>query len=209
MHSVRYLGKQFIEIKSISTSPDTAFKNVENVQQYTINYLQEIESSRTAIQTNIDSNYRNIDNLELKLISFTNQIQTDALYLDEFKTLLKEVEEKIKISKSSDYDLSSRILLLSEKRELSELITIQMNELESKKYEINVMKSLKINYENGIQRDLDKITQLKSSFNTASEITTKQLPARKLLIIIASFVAGFFLSIFVVFIRQAFLQEQK
>ena len=68
---------------------------------------------------------------------------------------------------------------------------------------------MKINYENLIQKDLDRITQLKSFLNTASEITTKELPARKLLIIIASFVAGFFLSIFFVFIRQAFLQEQK
>ena len=39
LHSVKHLGKASVEIRSSSTSQDTAIKDVENVQPYTINYL--------------------------------------------------------------------------------------------------------------------------------------------------------------------------
>ena len=76
---------------------------------------------------------------------------------------------------------------------------------------------MQLKFSNQKEYVLDEITQIKSIIqkndysviSTYSEITTKQVPVRKLFIIIAGFVVGFFLSIFVVLIRQASLQEQK
>ena len=88
--------------------------------------------------------------------------------------------------------MSSSILLLSEKRKLFELITNQKSKLESIDYSSKLMEYEEESLEKQIQDRLDKITQLKSTIqkndysvtNTYSEITTKQLPARKLFIII-------------------------
>ena len=267
LHSVSFLGNQYILMKSISTSSDTAIKNLENVQHYLTNYPKEkfaIEQKKlellinTRHQPKIDSaekeiqvRYQKIEQLKLlieqlklqndsdknklddidkneleqRIIHRKKEMQIVAFYLDEYKTLLKEVDEKIKILKSSDSDLSSSILLISEKRKLSELIGSHQNQLEDIEYffKFNVPNQ-KENLEKEIQSFsnqkeyvLDEITQIKSIIqkndysviSTYSEITTKQVPVRKLFIIIAGFVVGFFLSIFVVFIRQAFLQEQK
>ena len=169
------------------------------------------------MQEEIDEHNIVFDIAKLTIIRQKKEQQNLALFLDKYKTQLKELVEEKKILKSSNY---SSVLLLREKRRLSQLIKSSITEFNARDFEIKTGEIYQLKLEKNIQGKLDKITPIKSrkpknqndnSFSNDynSEITTKGLFLPKLLTIIVGFVAGFFLSIFVVIIRQAFLQEQK
>ena len=202
----------FIDIKSEANSNEIASREILSVMSFIRDKHQSIlndvknrhELEIKKINTKID----NIKNKEIKLLVEKIKIQT--LSLNDYELLLKHTEKNIKAIESSNPMLTA--LKLMEKRDLFLFITKLKLQLIDMYNEKNKLETISI--DNLLkERELILSMLLPRNYKNSEivgQLVTSDYPIKpkKKPIVMVAFIAGFILSIFLVFMMNAFRKEE-
>jgi len=190
----------FLEIKALAKSNEVASQKVSKVVLYIQDthkkILDDIRNRRefkiSNINNKINNKIRNIEDLEIKLL--TQKITTQMANLEEYRIQLSRTNTVIKDIEKNNPVLTA--LKLMEKRDISAFIielNLQVMDMLYKKDELESM-LLPHNYKNS---------------EIVGKIITSDSPIKpkKKLIVAVAFIAGLILSIFLVFLINAFKAE--
>ena len=210
--SVPKKSNNFIEIKAEATSNKLASEEILKVVAYIKNkhqkILNDVKNRRELEIRNINAKINNIKNKEVKLLS--EKINIQQANLNDYKLQLSTIGHNIKEIENTNPALTA--LKLMEKRDLSSFIlelNLQLMDMRNKKDElettsINQLLEKKQLVESMMLPHNYKNTEIVGRVIT-SDFPTK--PKKKLIVTVA-FIAGFILSIFLVFIMNAFRKEE-
>jgi capsular polysaccharide biosynthesis protein len=202
----------FIEIKAQAISNRAASEEILDVVNFVRKkhqkILDDVKNRREFEIKNIDTKINNIKNK--KLVLLTEKIAIQQINLNNYKLQLGAINENIQNIENINPTLTA--LKLMEKRDLSGFIldlNLGLIDLRNKKDELETTT---------INQLLEKKQQVASTLLThnyknsqiVGQIITNDYPAKpkKTLIITIAFIAGFILSIFLIFILNAFRDEK-
>jgi LPS O-antigen subunit length determinant protein (WzzB/FepE family) len=201
----------FVDIKAEAISNEIASGEILKVVTYIQNkhqkILHDVKNRRELEIKNIETKIDNIKNKEVKLLS--EKINIQQANLEDYKQQLNTIGNNIKDIENTNPALTA--LKLMEKRDLSSFIlelNLQLMDMRNKKDELETT---------AINQLLEKKQLVKSMMlphnykNSAivGKIIVNDYPTKpkKKLIVAVAFIAGFILSIFLVFIMNAFRKE--
>ncbi len=205
----------FIEIKAEAISNDLASQEIITVVSYIKNkhqnILNDVKNRRELEIKNIETkikNIKNIKNKEIKLLS--EKIRIQQTNLDNYKQQLDTISKNIKDIENTNPALTA--LKLMEKRDLSSFIlelNLQLMDMRNKKDELETTAINKLLEKKQLVESMMLPHNYKNS-EIIGQIITSDHPAKpkKKLIVAVAFIAGFILSIFLVFIMNAFRKEE-
>ena len=201
----------FIDIKSEANSNEIASREILSVMSFIRDKHQSIlndvknrhELEIKKINTKID----NIKNKEIKLLVEKIKIQT--LSLNDYELLLKHTEKNIKAIESSNPMLTA--LKLMEKRDLFLFITklkLQLIDMYNEKNKLETISIDNLLKERKLILSMLLPRNYKNS-EIVGQLVTSDYPIKpkKKPIVMVAFIAGFILSIFLVFIMNAFRKK--
>ena len=202
----------FIDIKSEANSNEIASREILSVMSFIRDKHQSIlndvknrhELEIKKINTKID----NIKNKEIKLLVEKIKIQT--LSLNDHKLLLKNIEKNIKALENTNPELAA--LKFMEKRDLLSFIVESNLRLIDMHYKKDKLETTSIN--NLLEkRKLISSILLPHNYKNSEivgQLITSDYPIKpkKKPIVAVAFIAGFILSIFLVFMMNAFRKEE-
>ena len=198
--------KEFIEIKSLSSSNKFATKEIKEVVNYIKsqhkNILDEVKQRREIEIKNIDAKIVNIKNKAIPLLE--NKIKLQEKTLLNFKNQINLISNNLKKIESSDPSLTA--LMLMEKRDLTTLIislNTQLMDMRDKKESLATTTINNLNEDKLLSSSLILSHNYKNT-QIVGEIITNDYPIKpkKKLIVTVAFVTGLILSIFLVFFLE-------
>jgi LPS O-antigen subunit length determinant protein (WzzB/FepE family) len=201
----------FVDIKAEAISNEIASGEILKVVTYIQNkhqkILHDVKNRRELEIKNIETKIDNIKNKEVKLLS--EKINIQQANLEDYKQQLNTIGNNIKDIENTNPALTA--LKLMEKRDLSSFIlelNLQLMDMRNKKDEL---KTTAIN-QLLEKKQLVKSMMLPHNYKNSAivgKIIVNDYPTKpkKKLIVAVAFIAGFILSIFLVFIMNAFRKE--
>jgi len=209
--SVPKKSNNFIEIKAEATSNKLASEEIIKVVVYIKNkhqkILNDVKNRRELEIKNIEVKINNIKNKEIKLLSKKIKIQQSNL--DDYKNQLNTIGRNIKDIENTNPALTA--LKLMEKRDLSSFIlelNLQLMDMRNKKDELETTSINQLLEKKQLVKSMMLPHNYKNS-EVIGRVITNDYPIKpkKKLIVAVAFIAGFILSIFLVFIMNAFRKE--
>ncbi|CAC9602746.1 hypothetical protein [uncultured Gammaproteobacteria bacterium] len=201
----------FIEIKAEAISNEIAsqeiFKAISYIKEKHQKILNDVKNRRELEIKNINTEIYFIKNKEIKLLS--EQINTQQENLDDYKLQLNTIAKNIKDIENTNPALTA--LKLMEKRDFSSFIlelNLQLMDMHSEKAELETTAINQL-LENKQLIELLMLPHNYKNSEVIGRVLTNDYPAKpkKRLIVTIAFIAGFILSIFLVFIMNAFRKE--
>ena len=201
----------FIEIKAEAISNELAsqeiLKVVSHIQNKHQKILDDVKNRRELEIKNIETKIDNIKNKEVKLL--TEKINIQQVNLDDYKLQLNTIGKNIKDIENSNPALTA--LKLMEKRDLSSFIlelNLQLMDMRNKKDELKTISINQLLEKKQLVASMLLPHNYKNS-EIVGQVITNDYPAKpkKKLIVAVAFIAGFILSILLVFIMNAFRKE--
>jgi len=201
----------FVEIKAEAISNELASQEILKVVSYIKNkhrkILDDVKNRRELEIKNIETKIYNIKNKEVKLL--TEKINIQQTNLDDYKLQLNTIGKNIKDIENSNPALTA--LKLMEKRDLSSFIlelNLQLMDMRNKKDELQTTSINQLLEKKQLVASMMLPHNYKNS-EIVGQVITNDYPAKpkKKLIVAVAFIAGFILSIFLVFIMNAFRKE--
>jgi LPS O-antigen subunit length determinant protein (WzzB/FepE family) len=201
----------FVEIKAEAISNELASQQILKVVSYIKNkhqkILDDVTNRRELEIKNIETKIYNIKNKEVKLL--TEKINIKQTNLDEYKLQLNTIGKNIKDIENSNPALTA--LKLMEKRDLSSFIlelNLQLMDMRNKKDELQTTSINQLFEKKQLVASMMLPHNYKNS-EIVGQVITNDYPAKpkKKPIVAVAFIAGFILSIFLVFIMNAFRKE--
>jgi uncharacterized protein involved in exopolysaccharide biosynthesis len=211
--------KGFFDIKSESSSNELATNEINKVVTHIKNkhqiIIDNVKNRRKLESKNIQANIDNIKNKDIKLLvdrvnSRQKTLKQYQIHLSQLivnkDTTIKENPTLIDL-KQAEYELSIKRDSLSKKREVLNSINAIESEIESMQNSINIL-DRKI-YSLSKQKELIDTSHNYKNSEVIGQVITNDYPTKpkKKLIVVVAFIAGFILSIFLVFIMNAFRKE--
>jgi len=210
--SVPKKSNNFIEIKAEATSNKLASEEIIKVVVYIKNkhqkILNDVKNRRELEIKNIEVKINNIKNKEIKLLS--EKIKIQQANLDDYKNQLNTIGRNIKDIENTNPALTA--LKLMEKRDLSSFIlelSLQLMDMRNKKDELETTSINQLLEKKQLVKSMMLPHNYKNS-EVIGQVITNNYPIKpkKKLIVAVAFIAGFILSIFLVFIMNAFRKEE-
>lgn len=210
--SVPKKSNNFIEIKAEATSNKLASEEIIKVVVYIKNkhqkILNDVKNRRELEIKNIEVKINNIKNKEIKLLS--EKIKIQQANLDDYKNQLNTIGRNIKDIENTNPALTA--LKLMEKRDLSSFIlelNLQLMDMRNKKDELETTSINQLLEKKQLVKSMMLPHNYKNS-EVIGQVITNNYPIKpkKKLIVAVAFIAGFILSIFLVFIMNAFRKEE-
>jgi LPS O-antigen subunit length determinant protein (WzzB/FepE family) len=202
----------FIDIKSEANSNEIASREILSVMSFIRDkhqkILNDIKNRRELKIKNINTKIDTIKNKEIKLLVEKIKIQT--LSLNDHKLLLKNIEKNIKALENTNPELAA--LKFMEKRDLLSFIVESNLRLIDMHYKKDKLETTSIN--NLLEkRKLISSILLPHNYKNSEivgQLITSDYPIKpkKKPIVAVAFIAGFILSIFLVFMMNAFRKEE-
>jgi LPS O-antigen subunit length determinant protein (WzzB/FepE family) len=201
----------FVEIKAEAISNELASQQILKVVSYIKNkhqkILDDVTNRRELEIKNIETKIYNIKNKEVKLL--TEKINIQQANLDDYKLQLNTIGKNIKDIENSNPALTA--LKLMEKRDLSSFIlelNLQLMDMRNKKDELQTTSINQLFEKKQLIASMMLPHNYKNS-EIVGQIITNDYPTKpkKKLILAVALIAGFILSIFLVFIMNAFRKE--
>ena len=201
----------FVEIKAEAISNELASQEILKVASYIKNkhqkILDDVKNRRELEIKNIETKIYNIKNKEVKLL--TEKITIQQTNLDDYKLQLNTIGKNIKDIENSNPALTA--LKLMEKRDLSSFIlelNLQLMDMRNKKDELQTTSINQLSEKKQLIASMMLPHNYKNS-EIVGQVITNDYPTKpkKKLIVAIAFIAGFILSIFLVFIMSAFRKE--
>ncbi len=201
----------FIEIKSEAISNEIASREILKVVAHIKNnhqkILDDVKNRRELEISNIDTKIDNIKNKEIRLLS--KKINIQQANLDNYKQQLNTIGKNIKDIENTNPALTA--LKLMEKRDLSSFIlelNLQLMDMRNKKDELETTSINQLLEKKQLVESMMLPHNYKNS-EVIGRVITNDYPIKpkKKLIVVVAFIAGFILSIFLVFIMNAFRKE--
>jgi LPS O-antigen subunit length determinant protein (WzzB/FepE family) len=201
----------FVEIKAEAISNELASQQILKVVSYIKNkhqkILDDVTNRRELEIKNIETKIYNIKNKEVKLL--TEKINIQQANLDDYKLQLNTIGKNIKDIENSNPALTA--LKLMEKRDLSSFIlelNLQLMDMRNKKDELQTTSINQLFEKKQLVASMMLPHNYKNS-EIVGQVITNDYPAKpkKKPIVAVAFIAGFILSIFLVFIMNAFRKE--
>ena len=201
----------FIEIKSEAISNEVASREILKVVSYIKNkhqkILNDVKNRHELEIKNIDTKIYNIKNKETKLLG--EKINMQQANLDDFKLQLDTIGENIKDIENTNPALTA--LKLMEKRDLSSFIlelNLQLMDMRNNKDELETTSINQLLKKKQLVESIMLPHNYKNSA-VVGRVITSDYPAKpkKKLIVTVAFIVGLILSIFLVFIINAFRKE--
>ncbi len=202
----------FIEIKAEAISNELASQEIITVVSYIENkhqnILNDVKNRRELEIKNIETKINNIKNKEIKLLS--EKIRIQQANLNNYKQQLETIGKNIKDIENTNPALTA--LKLMEKRDLSSFIlelNLQLMDMRNTKDELETTTINNLLEKKQLVESMMLPHNYKNS-EIIGQIITSDHPAKpkKELIVAVAFIAGFILSIFLVFIMNAFRKEE-
>jgi capsular polysaccharide biosynthesis protein len=202
----------FIEIKAEAISNEIASREILKVVSYIQNkhekILIDVKNRRELEINNIDTKINNIKNKEIKLLS--KKINIQQKNLNDYKLQLNTISKNIKDIENSNPALIA--LRLMEKRDLSYFIlelNLQLMYVRNKKDELETTSINQLLEKKQLIESMMLPHNYKNS-EVIGQVMTNNYPTKpkKKLIVTVAFIAGFILSIFLVFIMNVFRKEE-
>lgn len=201
----------FLEIKSQSTSNDLATDEINKVIKYIQNkhraVMDDVKNRRKSEIRNIQNKIDNITNKEIKLL--VQKINAQQNNLDNYQSQLNKMITNIEDISKTDPALTA--IKLMEKRDISTFaakLNLQLMDMRDKK---DTLETTTINELLEKKRLVESMLLPHNYKNSAviGRVITNDYPIKpkKKLIVAVAFIAGFILSIFLVFIMNAFRKE--
>jgi len=209
--SVPKKSNNFIEIKAEATSNKLASEEILKVVAHIKNkhqqILNDVKNRRELEIKNINTKIYNIKNKEVKLLSEKINIQQSNL--DDYKLQLDTIGRNIKEIENTNPALTA--LKLMEKRDLSSFIlelNLQLMDMRNQKDELETTNINRLVEKKQLVESMMLPHNYKNS-EVIGRVITNDYPTKpkKKLIVAVAFIAGFILSIFLVFIMNAFRKE--
>ena len=201
----------FIEIKSEAISNEVASREILKVVSYIKNkhqkILNDVKNRHELEIKNIDTKIYNIKNKETKLLG--EKINMQQANLDDFKLQFDTIGENIKDIENTNPALTA--LKLMEKRDLSSFIlelNLQLMDMRNNKDELETTSINQLLKKKQLVESIMLPHNYKNSA-VVGRVITSDYPAKpkKKLIVTVAFIVGLILSIFLVFIINAFRKE--
>ena len=201
----------FVEIKAEAISNELAsqgiLKVVSHIQNKHQKILDDVRNRRELEIKNIEKKIDNIKNKEVKLL--TEKINIQQANLDDYKLQLNTIGKNIKDIENSNPALTA--LKLMEKRDLSSFIlelNLQLMDMRNKKDELQTTSNNQLFEKKQLVASMMLPHNYKNS-EIVGQVITNDYPAKpkKKPIVAVAFIAGFILSIFLVFIMNALRKE--
>ncbi len=169
--------------------------------------LDDVKNRRELEISNIDTKIDNIKNKEIRLLS--KKINIQQANLDNYKQQLNTIGKNIKDIENTNPALTA--LKLMEKRDLSSFIlelNLQLMDMRNKKDELETTSINQLLEKKQLVESMMLPHNYKNS-EVIGRVITNDYPIKpkKKLIVVVAFIAGFILSIFLVFIMNAFRKE--
>ena len=191
--------------EAIKFSQDSYMKSLDNIVN---SFSDEIKAKELQIDFLINSSLSNKESRHLEVINAINKIDSEV-DLDKIKI---NFLSKLLITQKNDLILEDQLMTLQAKvKELEKkkgslekkIILIDSsdfvgNEVFEFKQEIN-----------SLEKQSKLIKNSSSKTQPIRELVTSEIKTKTLLIILIGTILGFIFSVFIVFIRQAFLKEQN
>jgi len=202
----------FIEIKAEAISNELASQEIITIVSYIENkhqnILNDVKNRRELEIKNIETKINNIKNKEIKLLS--EKIRIQQANLNNYKQQLETIGKNIKDIENTNPALTA--LKLMEKRDLSSFIlelNLQLMDMRNTKDELETTTINNLLEKKQLVESMMLPHNYKNS-EIIGQIITNDHPAKpkKKLIVAVAFIAGFILSIFLVFIMNAFRKEE-
>ena len=210
--SVPKKSNNFIEIKAEAISNKIASREILKVVDYIKNkhqkILSDVKNRRELEIKNINTKIDNIKNKEIKLLS--EKIDIQQANLNDYKLQLNTIGKNIKDIENSNPALTA--LKLMEKRDLSSFIlelNLQLMDMRNQKDELETTSINQLLEKKQLVESMMLPHNYKNS-EVIGRVITNDYPIKpkKSLIVAVAFIAGFILSIFLVFIMNAFRKEE-
>lgn len=201
----------FIEIKSEAISNEIASREILKVVAHIKNnhqkILDDVKNRRELEISNIDTKINNIKNKEIRLLS--KKINIQQANLDNYKQQLNTIGKNIKDIENTNPALTA--LKLMEKRDLSSFIlelNLQLMDMRNKKDELETTSINQLLEKKQLVESMMLPHNYKNS-EVIGRVITNDYPIKpkKKLTVAVAFITGFILSIFLVFIMNAFRKE--
>ena len=211
--SVPKKSNNFIEIKAEAISNEIASREILKVVDYIKNkhqkILSDVKNRRELEIKNIDTKIDNIKNKEVKLLS--EKINIQQANLNDYKLQLDTISHNIKEIENTNPALTA--LKLMEKRDLSSFIlklNLQLMDMRNQKDELETTNINRLVEKKQLVESMMLPHNYKNS-EVIGRVITNDYPIKpkKKLIVAVAFIAGFILSIFLVFIMNAFRKEDS
>jgi len=211
--SVPKKSNNFIEIKAEAISNKIASREILKVVDYIKNkhqkILSDVKNRRELEIKNINTKIDNIKNKEIKLLS--EKIDIQQANLNDYKLQLNTIGKNIKDIENSNPALTA--LKLMEKRDLSSFIlelNLQLMDMRNQKDELETTSINQLLEKKQLVESMMLPHNYKNS-EVIGRVITNDYPTKpkKKLIVSVAFIAGFILSIFLVFIMNAFRKEEE
>ena len=209
--SVPKKSSNFIEIKAEAISNEIASREILRVVDYIKNkhqkILNDVKNRRELEIKNINTKIDNIKSKEIKLLS--EKIDIQQANLNDYKLQLNTIGKNIKDIENSNPALTA--LKLMEKRDLSSFIlelNLQLMDMRNQKDELETTSINQLLEKKQLVESMMLPHNYKNS-EVIGRVITNDYPIKpkKKLIVAVAFIAGFILSIFLVFIMNAFRKD--
>ena len=191
--------------EAIKFSQDSYMKTLDNIVN---SFSDGIKAKELQIDFLINSTLSNKESRQLKVINEINEIDS-KVDLDKIKI---NFLSKLLITQKNDLILEDQLMILQAKvKELEKkkeslerkIILIDSSDIFSKEV-------FKFKQEiNSLEKQSKLIKNSSSKTQPIRELVTSEIKTKTLLIILIGTILGFIFSVFIVFIRQAFLKEQN
>jgi len=209
--SVPKKSSNFIEIKAEAISNEIASREILRVVDYIKNkhqkILNDVKNRRELEIKNINTKIDNIKSKEIKLLS--EKIDIQQANLNDYKLQLNTIGKNIKDIENSNPALTA--LKLMEKRDLSSFIlelNLQLMDMRNQKDELETTSINQLLEKKQLVESMMLPHNYKNSEVIGRVITNDHpIKPKKKLVVAVAFIAGFILSIFLVFIMNAFRKE--
>jgi len=202
----------FIEITAQAISNEIASREVTKVVSYIQTkhqiILDDVRNRRELEINNINTKINNIKNKEMALLF--NKIEIQTANLEDYKSQLKQANNIIRDIENTNPELTA--LKLMEKRDLSVFIVnlnLQIMDMRNRKDELETTPINDLIEQRTLLESMLMPHNYKNS-EVVGKIITSDSPIKpkKKLIVAVAFIAGLMLSIFLVFIMNAFKEPE-
>jgi len=203
----------FLDIKSQSTSNELVVNEVNKVVSYIQNkhqtIMDDVKNRRKLEIKNIQTRIDNIKNKEIKLLM--QKINAQQNNLDNYRVQLNKMITNIEDISKTDPALTA--LKLMEKRDISTFVAelnLQLMDMRDKKDTLETTTISELVERKKLVESMLLPHNYKNS-EVIGRVITNDYPVKpkKKLIVAVAFIAGFILSIFLVFIMNAFRKEEN
>jgi len=206
-------SKNFIEIKAQATSNQIATREVtkvvENIQAKHQTILNDVKNRRELEIKNINTRIDNIKNKEVPLL--LEKIKLQQANLHDYKSQLDQANIVINNIENTNPALTA--LKLMEKRDLSSFVVdlnLQLMDMRNKKDQLETTAINDLVEQRTLLESMLMPHNYKNSTVVGKVVTSDHPVApKKKLIVAVAFIAGLMLSIFLVFLLNAFKQEDE